>query len=674
MEKKENKTAKKIKVRFGMKKKLLSSIVTSVALIIGALIATTYVRTEKLILQDTGDFMEATTYGIVSDIETWMREVTTSLRMERDSLEYFDPDKEDRLDYIRHTADRNEAYPAGLYVALDDGSLIHASFTPGPDFNVFEKSWYINGIDSEEFRLGEVYFDEDSQSYVVGASGMLRDKNGNVCGVAAADVYLDAVSSVVADVRIEQSGGAFLVDTSTDFIIGHQDAAYVGTTLSGQEDELYVYTAKAIGNQEYGLQTPTLGSKKYYVEVQPIEGSAWVVVSYVPQEEALAGLSELSGKLINIGVISILIIFILIERFVHIIIKPVKKLTNVIDAMSGGDFTQDVRIRTNDEIGLMGRKLQDFIVNMRDMIQKINRISRQLNEQADRGAETAGVISVSSKTQSGMTAELTDAMNELAHSVGEVANSASVLAFVTKETQDEGQAVSGQMGQTVEVSKKGRDDMERIAESMKLIHDKMKALEESVRHVDASTKEIEGFVELIKDIAEETNLLSLNASIEAARAGEAGRGFAVVAEQIGKLAGTSKDAVDNIEGLTRSIGQLVETTNVQMKENARLVEENTSVVEQTREHFSVIYENIVQTGQAVGRMCAEVEKADRESTDVAAVTQEQSASVEEIFATCEELKSSAVKVNENSQVVAQDAENLSEMSRNLVEYVDKFKI
>lgn len=670
----EDRVKKKRKVKFGLKKKLLSSIVTSVIVIIGVLIMFTYVQTAVLILQDTREYIGANTYGVVSDIQTWVAEVTTSLEQERDSLEYFGMDEAQELEYIKHTAGRNEAYPAGIYVAVTDGRLIHASFVPGPEFNIFEKPWYINGIKSEEFILGDVYFDEDSQSYVVGASGVLKDSKGQVRGVAAADVYLDSVSKVVADVTIKESGGAFLIDTNTGFIIGHRDEEYVGTVLSEQKGELYTFAADAIQNKNYGLTSQQFRDDMYYVELQPVENTAWVAVTYVPRTEALVGLADLSKDLIIIALISALLLVILIERFVHIIVKPVKRLTNVIDSMSDGDFTQDTNIRTNDEIGMMGNRLQQFIETMRDMIRNINTISQELNAQAGREAETAGAISESSKIQSERTIELTDAMDELARSVGEVANSAGVLAFATKETQDEGQAVAGQMDQTVTVSKNGRDDMEKIAVSMINVKSKIKELEESVGHVDESTKEIEKIVALIREIAEQTNLLSLNASIEAARAGEAGRGFAVVADQIGKLAGTSRDAVGDIEELTKNIGSLVRQTNVQMKENAGMIEESTEIVEQTRENFGVIYENIVQTGRAIDKMCSEVEKADKESTDVAAVTEEQSASVEEILATCEELKASAIKVNENGRVIAEDAAGLSKVSENLVEFMNRFRV
>ena len=94
-------------------------------------------------------------------------------------------------------------------MALTDGSLYHASFVPEPGFNVLSRSWYQDGVESEEFILGDVYLDENSQSYVVGAFGVLKDSSGSVRGVAAADVYLDSISGIVSKTQIEDTGGIF---------------------------------------------------------------------------------------------------------------------------------------------------------------------------------------------------------------------------------------------------------------------------------------------------------------------------------------------------------------------------------------------------------------------------------------------------------------------------------
>lgn len=176
---------KKVSKAKGITAKLVSAIVISVVLAVSALLVVVYSRVSDALLIKSEELLQATTGKTIQETNAWMNRTLTMLETQRDTIEYGEMEA-----YIKHTVDQNEAYPAGLYVALTDGSLYHASFVPGPDFDAASKSWYQDGIASEKFILGDVYFDEDSQSYVVGASGRLKSADGAVRGVAAADVYL----------------------------------------------------------------------------------------------------------------------------------------------------------------------------------------------------------------------------------------------------------------------------------------------------------------------------------------------------------------------------------------------------------------------------------------------------------------------------------------------------
>lgn len=129
------------------------------------------------------DLLCATTERTLQETRAWMGTLTM-LEAQRDAVEYEDMDVSAIRDYVKHTAGQNDAYPAGLYIALTDGALYHADFVPGPDFNALEKSWYQDGIATQKFILGDVYFDEDSQSYVVGSLRCVENKGwqSSECG------------------------------------------------------------------------------------------------------------------------------------------------------------------------------------------------------------------------------------------------------------------------------------------------------------------------------------------------------------------------------------------------------------------------------------------------------------------------------------------------------------
>ena len=168
----------------GVTGQLVFATVVSAVLALAVLLSVVYFKMSDALSEKSEALLQTTTERTIQETRAWMNNTLTMLETQRDTIEYEDMDIPVMQDYIKHTVDQNDAYPAGLYVALTDGSLYHASFVPGPDFDALTKSWYQDGINSENFILGDVYFDEDSQSNVVGASGVLKSSSGVVRGVA----------------------------------------------------------------------------------------------------------------------------------------------------------------------------------------------------------------------------------------------------------------------------------------------------------------------------------------------------------------------------------------------------------------------------------------------------------------------------------------------------------
>ena len=133
-----------------------------------------------------------------------------------------------------------------------------------------------------------MYVDEDTGTYVVGASGVLRTKSGEVRGVAAADVSLDSISTIVSQVRVEDTGGIFLVDTRTDTIIGHRDREITGQRLNGLSDGMYAYASGQIRAGRTGLSL----YENTYLQIEKVPGSDWMAVAYVSRGEVLEELEK----------------------------------------------------------------------------------------------------------------------------------------------------------------------------------------------------------------------------------------------------------------------------------------------------------------------------------------------------------------------------------------------
>lgn len=672
MSEKQNHTAK---TKMGLKAKLLGVLLPIVICVVAVIVGMVYTSTEKIILAKSEDVLTASTDSVQGQVSGWMNELVAAVDAKRDTVEYFDMTDAEILDFVRHTEGQYDAFPTGIYVATSEGKLIHPSFEPEPDFDVFARTWYQDGIDSEEFTFGAVYLDAASGSYVVSVSGAMKDKAGKAAGVVATDIYLDTISEIVKQVQLEETGGAFLVEGSTNTIIGHKDSEMVGVQLNTEEDALYQGISEKISGGQLGINTIVSGSgEEMYIDIKEIPDCSWLVVSYVPRSEILAELSQLTRTVITVACIGCLILIVLMERMIHMIARPVKTLSGTMASMTEGDFTVDVNVKTSDEIGMMANGVKRFISTMREIIRQISQISVRLNGQAKNSAAISAELSDASRLQSDSMEELNRTVNELTRSITEVAEMATSLSMLVSDTTDKGEAADEKMKGAVAASDNGRKDMSRITVSMKDISAKMDSLEQCAVQMDGSIEKINSIVGLIRDIAEETNLLSLNASIEAARAGEAGRGFAVVADQIGKLAGTSKSAVDDIAALTEEISGIVHKTVQETKDSADVIHESTTLVSETEKSFEEIFESVGSTNEVVSDMIEKIREVSDIATSVAGITEEQSAASEEILATAENMRGNAEQVFEHSKKVARDAEELKENAGLMKENMDKFTV
>lgn len=520
------------------------------------------------------------------------------------------------------------------------------------------------------------YMDEATNQYIVSA-GALITSSGSDKMVMSADISLGDISDYIAQYKIMGKGYSFLVDSSNgeNVILAHPDGAYVGKKTSEAQGGSVEQTCEKYLDSGNGTLAETgKGGAKYLFVVNQLEGTDWKLISCVKEEDILSVLKKLQMFSAILLVMSLLIIGIIIERVVHKIVKPLNKLTKNILQITKGDFAIEVEAKGNDEVGMMSRSLKQFVEVMRGMIADIDGISGVLNTQAENSSDISTTLYHSAGKQSTAMKELNETVEALAISVGEVANSTTTLSQIISNTGERGSTVNEKMQETVAIAGAGRDDMERIRVGMTAIEESVSKLERVVTSVGVSTEEITKFVEIIGEIASETNLLALNASIEAARAGEAGKGFAVVAGEIGKLAENSAQSVGKIAAITENIQGQVNETVAQTKESVESIQESSEKIAQACDTFDNIYNTITESSQIVNEMVKEVLSVDEVAANVAAITEEQSASTEEILATAEGLSRLAGDVTKNSESVAGDAENLADTADKLAEHMKGFQV
>lgn len=659
----------KKKGNISIKAKLLGIIIPVVIAIILILVFTAYHVSSGIIESYSKNLLESSVNSQASKIEAWLEENLASMQMAKNMIEKLHPDEAQLQTILDASCGYSENYPDGLFLADANGSFLKGTDSKKQEPNPKESMWYQEGMTRVNMAVGSAHQNPDGTN-VVSASGLLNDGSDTV-RVIAADMTLDRISVIVNSFIEMHDAEAFLVDKDSSVILASRDSDLISKTLGADgQSAFYKDVEKKVSGKSYDFCTLD-GNMTVFKEVN---GTNWLLVSYVPTNVVLADLAGLRNLMIIFSIISILVLCVLIERVTHVVIRPVKEMTRVITSMASGDFTVSMKVKGNDEIAVMGRSVEHFIASMKEMIRQMGHVSDRLEKQAGSSKNVSGEMNSAANIQSQSMTELNATVDQLSVSVNEIAQNATQLAGVVADTKEDSDKVEDKMRTTVEVSEKGKADMESVGNALHNIEISIHNLEEAVDKVGTASGEIVDIIKLIGDIAEETNLLSLNASIEAARAGEAGRGFAVVASQIGVLAKNSADSVAHITSLINEINGLVDDAVKQAGSSASDIESSADLIHTAVDTFDQIFQNIQETSHLIEGVVEKINQVDQVATNVAAISEEQAASSDEILATSESMLLQAKSISKNSEQVEAEAGNLAESADQLADQVKQFQI
>ncbi len=351
------------------------------------------------------------------------------------------------------------------------------------------------------------------------------------------------------------------------------------------------------------------------------------------------------------------------------IVRPIRALSAKVAMIRTGDLTVSFDIIGQDEIAQFAHAFKDMVNNLRDVLTSIDNtadlISRSSYELAG-GAETAAAGAEQSVNQVQSLIDGSQQQVGIAHEANEVVGEMTTgISEIVQLTQ----AVANGFADASELANQGRVQVEGVGETMDNIQVFQQGTQEAISELGAKTAQIDGIVELIKEVAEQTNMLALNAAIEAARAGEAGRGFAVVADEVRKLADQSKQATAQIALLLTEIKDGIEKTVEQMNKSTDEVERGATSVEGFGSTFGSILDAITGIGENIDqvklatdrlaqgniRIVEAINEVEVIAKDAASSTQEFSRLIEEQGAVVEEVSAST----ENFTVLARELKEMS---------------
>lgn len=651
-----------------MRRKLLGIILPGVIAIVIVLVGISYSIMKATITGYSRSLLNTSVENQVSEIEAWLDENLSAFSAAKQCIEKMRMSSMQMQQLLNGYYGYNDNFPQGMYVADADGTLIKAEGSDKTESDPTQSVWYKEGMTRVNMGFTDAYTNEAGQA-VISACGILNDRTGDL-KVISADLSLQRISIIVSSLVSMEQAQAFLVNSKDHTILAHRDSSLLFTKMEESNDAFMRGAVQKLSEGDFRT-VQIEGNMTAFAE---IDGTDWILVSYIPTKIIYKEVDTVRFAMALIGAVCVLLLAVLISQVIRVVMKPVKELTSAIIAMTGGDFTVRIHTKSRDEIGVMGRCVEKFAVTMCGMIASIHGVSGKLHEQAGNSNDVSGQMYDASKMQSNSMKELNETVEQLSVSVNEIAENATTLAMVVADTREDSVHVDEKMKQTVDVSQKGKADMQNVSTAMRNINESVMNLQEAISKVGQASEEITNITGVIGNIAEETNLLSLNASIEAARAGEAGRGFAVVATQIGQLAQTSADSVRNIEKLIGEINGLVGDAVRQADVSVASINSSSELVGGALKTFDAIFDNIDMVSQLVHQMIEKVEQVDEVAGNVAAISEQQAASSEEILASSDTMVEQANHITGNSESVANGAKELTDSAMELAHQVEIFKI
>ncbi|MYL50799.1 HAMP domain-containing protein [Halobacillus litoralis] len=379
------------------------------------------------------------------------------------------------------------------------------------------------------------------------------------------------------------------------------------------------------------------------------------------------------GSMVSLASIIIGIAFALV--IANRITNPIKKVVERMKQISKGDISQEpVHVKSKDEIGQLADATNDMQRSLNEVIQSVSFTSDRVSGQSEALTQSAYEVREGSEQIASTMQELSSGAESQANGATHLSDQMRTFGEKIQEADASGEAISETSNEVLAMTDKGRESMQRAVAQMHAIDSIVKESTEKVKGLDLQSKEISKLVRVIEDIADQTNLLSLNAAIEAARAGEHGKGFAVVADEVRKLAEQVTSSVGDItgivEGIQKETGSVVtslETGNMEVDQGSKQMKETGAAFDGINRSVSEMVAKIQNISAHLKEVAENSMQMNHSIEEIASITEESAAGVEQAAA-------SAQQSNSSMEEVSQTAEDLSNLAEQLNEQVRRFKL
>lgn len=659
--------------RYSLKTKMFVTMLPIIMITYLFVCICTYLNTQQILRKDMRTQIELTADTVSNEINADVRRTVGIIENIKASVERSCSSDAEIKEYIYSIADAYpDTIPTGIYCGLSNGTYIDKMWTPDADWVLTERPWYQEGLKADEVTFGEAYLDADSGQYIISIYTNIKNSKNEVIGVVSADVPLDNMNEILVNKTILSNGYVYAVDRSMGMVFSNKkQEEYNGQLLSDIEDTT-MKKVKEMLDQEQFADLVTVGNN--YIYLQKIEGTNFVTVSVIPTSDVAKKLSSIKVTSGLTSIVGIMIQFVAIVLLLNVFLKPIRKINELMERMHDLDMTERIQTNSRDELGEIAGNLNGLAGQLSETMEKFKQSIIDMDALSEKNVQVSGQMDSSAENQFRSMEHLTTTMNELSDAINSIAEGATKLAQNVSETTEAAGTAEEHLVNTMECVEAGKRNMNTMTEMMSSISSISEELQTAVNNVRNGLDGINEMVDVITDIADQTNLLSLNASIEAARAGEAGRGFAIVADEIRTLAESCANSAVDIVNTTKEMDGMVHVVLEKTEDSIQAIQKGTGVVTDTDESFRQIFLNMTDIQNAINTVNGTMQVLEEVATDMAATTQQQTASSEVVLQNCEQIMDISKEFQEDGKALVQVGNDLQGLSDTLKGQVDQFKI
>ncbi|WP_111639642.1 methyl-accepting chemotaxis protein [Marinomonas shanghaiensis] len=513
-----------------------------------------------------------------------------------------------------------------LFGGLESGG---PRFTNDPNWNppgwdARKRPWYDMGKTHKQAVLTEPYVSTEGD-ILISVIADFSDR-GQFKGAFGGDLSLKTVSDAVNTLNFNETGYAFLLNKSGK-IISHPNADLNGKSVA----DLLQGGVPTLSN---GLLPNTLADgTSVYVSFSPLPnlyGADWYIGVVLDEAKLFADVRSFGWIAFWSTLIAGLLVSVILYLVVTRLLEPLRALRESLQEINGGegDLTKRLDIISNDEFGAVSSEFNKFVDYLQQMIREVKGRSLRVRENTDKTAASSARSSSELYTQLNELDQLATAMHQMSATAHDVADNA--------------QTAASRANQADVAAKEGSGVVERTTASIAQLTDKMGGVVTTINELVVYSNNIESILTVITDIADQTNLLALNAAIEAARAGEQGRGFAVVADEVRTLASKTQESTEQIQKMIQQLQSGVrgaEKVILESRESAnatqQIANQAKASLEAIRASINEINEMTVQIAAAAEEQSATSNEINRNTTNIRDISQSVSDAATEQYALCE---------------------------------------